>query len=185
MKNFKYRLNKGFTLIELLLVISVISLLSSILLATVNSANDKARASKIKTEMGQFIIALEMYRSDNAEYPYENIPFSGTVSYKFDMNQNNSVTHIYGPDLRTLLAANTVPKHPLPSSLTSTSWAYRTNAGTTKYRCLGDTTNPRYVITVPITSNAFMYEAFSSWKSLENATTNTVVNPAERCYSVK
>jgi general secretion pathway protein G len=65
MKNLKYRLSKGFTLIELMVVISIISLLSSIVLASVKEVREKARATKFRAEVDQFINALELYRADN------------------------------------------------------------------------------------------------------------------------
>jgi len=52
---FKQNRKKGFTLIELLVVISVISLLSSVILASLRSARDKARTAKAQMEIDQFI----------------------------------------------------------------------------------------------------------------------------------
>lgn len=46
---------RGFTLIELLVVVSIIGLLSSIVLASLNSARTKAKEAKAKMEMKQFI----------------------------------------------------------------------------------------------------------------------------------
>jgi len=59
---------KGFTLIELLVVISIIGLLSSIVLASLSVAREKARDSKRKQDMEQYKIALELYYSDNGNY---------------------------------------------------------------------------------------------------------------------
>lgn len=55
---------KGFTLIELLVVISIIGLLSSIVLASLNSARDKAKVAKAKSEMLQIIKAIEVARNE-------------------------------------------------------------------------------------------------------------------------
>ncbi|MBU1558024.1 type II secretion system GspH family protein [Patescibacteria group bacterium] len=64
--------NQGFTLIELLVVIAIISLLSSVVLASLNTARVKARDAKRLSDMRQIQIALEMYYDDNGSYPEEN-----------------------------------------------------------------------------------------------------------------
>mgnify|MGYP001576492848 CR=1 FL=1 len=59
----------GFTLIELLVVISIISLLSSIVLTSVNSARAKARDVRRRADMKQVQTALEFYFDANNTYP--------------------------------------------------------------------------------------------------------------------
>jgi prepilin-type N-terminal cleavage/methylation domain-containing protein len=49
--------SKAFTLIELLVVIAIIGLLSSVVLASVNSAREKAQYAAARVEMEQFIKA--------------------------------------------------------------------------------------------------------------------------------
>src|SRR3989344_6193540 len=56
---------RGFTLIELLVVISIIGLLSSVVLASLNSARVKARNAKVQIEVKQIINALFLAREDN------------------------------------------------------------------------------------------------------------------------
>lgn len=60
-----------FTLIELLVVISIIGLLSSIVLTSVNSARSKARNAREKSDVRQIITALELARSNSPtdQYP--------------------------------------------------------------------------------------------------------------------
>ncbi len=56
---------KGFTLIELLVVISIIGLLSSIVLASVNSARAKARDAKRLADLRQIALAVNFYLDAN------------------------------------------------------------------------------------------------------------------------
>lgn len=61
---------KGFTLIELLVVISIISLLSSVVLAALNSARQKAKVSQTASMLKQIVNALSLYHCDhNGNYP--------------------------------------------------------------------------------------------------------------------
>lgn len=62
--------NKGFTLIELLVVISIIGLLSSVVLASLNTARGNARNAKRQQDLIQIRSALELYALDNGgRYP--------------------------------------------------------------------------------------------------------------------
>lgn len=61
--------NKGFTLIELLVVISIVSLLSSVVFVSLNSAREKAGVAKILEQINQVRIALELYGTDTGHYP--------------------------------------------------------------------------------------------------------------------
>jgi len=68
-QNNMNRQNKGFTLIELLVVIAIIGILSSVVLASLNSARQKARDAKRLSNLTQIRTALEMYYNDNGQYP--------------------------------------------------------------------------------------------------------------------
>jgi general secretion pathway protein G len=60
---------RGFTLIELLVVIAIIGLLSSIVLASLNSARKKSRDARREADLKQLQTALELYFNDNSKYP--------------------------------------------------------------------------------------------------------------------
>lgn len=59
----------GFTLIELLVVISIISLLSSIVLATLNSAREKGKFAQAVADAAAFKTAIEFYNDQMGFYP--------------------------------------------------------------------------------------------------------------------
>jgi prepilin-type N-terminal cleavage/methylation domain-containing protein len=58
-------LSAGFTLVELLLVISIISLLSSIVVSSLNATRSKARDARRLTDLRQIQVALQLYAVDN------------------------------------------------------------------------------------------------------------------------
>ncbi|HBI97092.1 MAG: Type II secretion system pseudopilin OxpG [Candidatus Falkowbacteria bacterium GW2011_GWC2_38_22] len=60
---------RGFTLIELLVVISIIGILSSFAVVSLNSARVKARDALRKGDMAQIRTALGLYYYDNNKYP--------------------------------------------------------------------------------------------------------------------
>ncbi|PIQ91524.1 MAG: hypothetical protein COV70_03245 [Parcubacteria group bacterium CG11_big_fil_rev_8_21_14_0_20_39_22] len=63
------RSKHGFTLIELLVVIAIIGMLSSVVLASLNSARAKARDARRVADMKQVQTALEFYYDKYGYYP--------------------------------------------------------------------------------------------------------------------
>ena len=60
---------RGFTLIELLVVIAIIGILSSVVLASLNSARQKSRDARRIGDVKQLQLALELYYDSNNGYP--------------------------------------------------------------------------------------------------------------------
>jgi prepilin-type N-terminal cleavage/methylation domain-containing protein len=56
---------RGFTLIELLVVISIISLLASIVLISLNGARAKARTARVASDFHQIQIQIDIARDQN------------------------------------------------------------------------------------------------------------------------
>lgn len=84
---------RGFTLIELLVVVVIVSLLSSLALASLSESRAKARNASRNSLVVQYRTALELYRSDHGglypdtvgwtvclgDYPNNNCGVSGTT----------------------------------------------------------------------------------------------------------
>jgi prepilin-type N-terminal cleavage/methylation domain-containing protein len=64
----RHKTFKGFTLIELLVVISIISLLSSVVLASLNTARGKGADASIKSNLSQIRTQAELYYDINGDY---------------------------------------------------------------------------------------------------------------------
>ncbi len=62
-------MHKGFTLIELLVVIAIIGILSSVVLASLNTARARTRYTQAIAQMREIRNAAEAYFADNGVYP--------------------------------------------------------------------------------------------------------------------
>lgn len=60
--------NKGFTLIELLVVIAIIGILSSVVLASLNTARGKGADSAVKANLANVRAQAEIYYDTNSGY---------------------------------------------------------------------------------------------------------------------
>ena len=113
------RSQKGFTLIELLVVIAIIGLLSSVVLASLNSARKKGRDARRLTDLKQLQLALELY------YDGQTSP-----AYPVSTTQANTATALTG--LAPAYIA-VVPDDPLGGTY---HYVYKTTAGGAFY-CIG------------------------------------------------
>ncbi len=103
---------RGFTLIELLVVIAIIGILSSVVLASLNTARKKSRDARRLSDIKQLQMALEMYFDSQSVGAY---PVTGTGS---DQGLNALVSSNFLPSL---------PKDP------STGFDYKYCGGGTTY----------------------------------------------------
>ncbi|MEK7627949.1 MAG: prepilin-type N-terminal cleavage/methylation domain-containing protein [Patescibacteria group bacterium] len=105
---------RGFTLIELLVVIAIIGILSSVVLASLNSARKKGRDARRIADAKQLQLALELYYDAQGSYPAAlsaaNLVTPGYIaaipvdpsggSYAYDQVSSGSVYYL-GVNLET------------------------------------------------------------------------------------
>jgi general secretion pathway protein G len=68
----KHRMNVlqiGFTLIELMVVLVIIGVLAALIVPNVLNRADDARITAARTDVGNLMQALKLYRLDNQQYP--------------------------------------------------------------------------------------------------------------------
>ncbi len=82
----------GFTLVELLVVLSIISFLASIILASMQSARDKAVGAKITEDLRQVKIAAELYYGDKQNY---NFSFLDNIDRDILVDNKQPVTRSF------------------------------------------------------------------------------------------
>ncbi|OHA02670.1 MAG: hypothetical protein A3B34_03650 [Candidatus Sungbacteria bacterium RIFCSPLOWO2_01_FULL_54_21] len=147
MKILSAKSRRGFTLIELLVVISIISLLSSVVLTSVNSARSKARDARRVADFHQIELALDLYLDKYGVYPG---PASGVCNpgenahgdgWCRDMRNNDGATPIQNwiPGLQEFLPS--MPHNPKPYSPRG-PWPYHYCLGGNP--CVGSGTNQQY-----------------------------------------
>lgn len=91
MNNKSKNRENGFTLIELLVVISIIALLSTVVVAAVSSARDKAKITKTNYELAEFSKMVQVAQNE-----------SGTTLIKITNNGYTANTCLPEPDWRVL-----------------------------------------------------------------------------------
>jgi prepilin-type N-terminal cleavage/methylation domain-containing protein len=111
----KHSSTRGFTLIELLVVIAIIGILSSVVLASLNSARMKSRDARRIADLKQVQTALELYYDGNQSYPV--VGTIGTVG-----------------TVLTALSGSYIPALPADPQGTN-AYQYQSMTGTTTTAC--------------------------------------------------
>lgn len=66
---------KGFTLIELLVTMGIIAVLTGLSIFNFNQSRVRARDVQRKSDLGQLMKAVELYKNDQGSYPPESTGF--------------------------------------------------------------------------------------------------------------
>ncbi len=85
----KARRNRAFTLIELLVVIAILSILMALLLPAIQTAKDKAREGRCKSNMKQIVNAMMLFATEHEEH----LPAGGRCdrNFKWDWTWGGNV----------------------------------------------------------------------------------------------
>lgn len=106
---FAKKSGKGFTLIELLVVIAIIGMLSSVVLASLNSARAKSRDARRAADMKQMAVAVELYYTDNGQYPIGSGPCGPGGTYSQPLNIDGTFRGEVVPNYISVLPVDPKP----------------------------------------------------------------------------
>lgn len=123
--------DRGFTLIELLVVVSIIGMLSSVLLVSLQSARTKARETKLLVEVKEFQKALELYKLDNGTYPGVGVWYSYTCNAG-NFGATTPITNLFDNNFTSKYISK------IPGELVDCGFRYAPSTGTsnvTGYMC--------------------------------------------------
>ena len=137
MKNFNVSQKSkkaGFTLIELLVVIAIIGILSSVVLASLNTARAKSRDARRIADLSQIQKALELFYDANRQYPQPSQGWNTWSGHCPDYGNNDN--YIVG------LASTYIPVLPKDPIYDSgyQCYLYRSDTGGQNYILLAHTT---------------------------------------------
>lgn len=145
--------SKAFTLIELLVVMSIISLLTSIILAFIGDARDKARDTTLLRNISELQKAIELYRLDKGYLPHQAPTVPINQNRYFDAKQRTSAGSVASSrspspslNLANLLAGYYSGGLPDPHNYTNAYVGYRASGTGFFFKCSNQTEIPEYIL---------------------------------------
>jgi len=127
--------NKGFTLIELLVVIAIIGILSSVVLASLNTARSKGSDAAVKSNLANMRAQGEL-SYDNNGGSYENVCTDTNIVAAMNSAKSAGGATSINTTLATAGAAATVTCH-----ASSTAWAIEAPLKSTGFACVDSNGN--------------------------------------------
>ena len=128
---------RGFTLIELLVVIAIIGILSSVVLASLNTARDKGTDAKIQSEIRSVQVNAEIYYDNNGN-TYGSTAAVGVCTLAGTMFDNVS-----NPNIRQIITdlrgAHGTADPACYSSATAYAISHQLKANSAVYFCADST----------------------------------------------
>jgi general secretion pathway protein G len=97
--------HRGFSLLELLIVIAIIGILSTVVIASLNSARRSARNEAVITQMHEYQKAFELSYSDTGMYPDSPSTRTGIQCFGEGMANNQGCIDNYGTPYTAVRAA--------------------------------------------------------------------------------